>query len=276
MSPRVAAIQFEAGPDADPAANRDRAMDVVRETAADADVACLPEYFATPYFPAEQDPEAFDLAVREDSAFVDAIRETAADVETAIIAPVFEEGYPGGRYYNTALVIDADGDLVGKYRKLHPFQRPRYHETYYFAPGDLGAPVFDVGGLTVGLMICYDRHFPEIARVEALRGADVVFVPTCSFGEENRDAVWVKELTGIAVSNSVYVVGINRAGTEGGQSHFGASVVVDPTGEELGRLGTDPGTLTAEVSPSLVTNVRNRTKHLNDVRAELLPDLDAL
>jgi len=276
MSPHVAAVQFEAGPDADPEENRDRAMDVLRETAADADVACLPEYFATPYFPAEQDPDAFDLAVTADGAFVDEIRETAAEIDTAVIAPIFEEGLPGGRYYNTALVIDADGDLVGKYRKLHPFQRPGYNETFYFSPGDLGAPVFDVGGLTIGLMICYDRHFPEIARVEALRGADVVFVPTCSFGEENRDAVWVSELTGIAVANSVYVVGVNRAGTEGDQTHFGASTVVDPTGEALGTLGADPDTLTADVSPATVTNVRNRTKHLNDIRAELLPDLDAL
>lgn len=276
MSPQVAAVQFEAGPDSDPDANLDRAMSVLRETAAEADVACLPEYFATRYFPAEQDPEQFELAVSEESAFVDRIRETAADIETAVVAPIFEEGMPGGRYYNTALVVDADGDIAGKYRKLHPFHRPGYNETYYFSPGDLGAPVFDVGGLTLGIMICYDRHFPEIARVEALRGADVVFVPTCSFGEENRDEVWVKELTGIAVANSTYVVGVNRAGTEGGQTHFGASTVVGPSGEELDTLGTDPDTLTAEVSPSTVTNVRNRTKHLNDIRRELLPDFDSV
>lgn len=276
MSPHIAAVQFEASPDAEPDANLDRAMDVLRETTADADVACLPEYFATPYFPAEQDPEGFDLAVSEDSAFVDRIRETAADIDTAVIAPIFEEGLPGGRYYNTALVVDADGDLAGKYRKLHPFQRPGYNETYYFSPGDLGAPVFDVGGLTIGIMICYDRHFPEIARVEALRGAEVVFVPTCSFGEENRDAVWVKELTGIAVANSTYVVGVNRAGTEGGQTHFGASTVIDPTGEEIDTLDADPDTLITEVSTSTVTDVRNRTKHLNDIRSELLADFDSL
>ncbi|WP_336001879.1 carbon-nitrogen hydrolase family protein [Halorientalis halophila] len=276
MSPNVAAVQFEAGPDDSPEENLERAMDVLAETAAEADVACLPEYFATPYFPAEQDPENFDLAVRDDGDFVARIRETAADLDTAVVAPVFEEGYPGGRYYNTALIVDSDGELAGKYRKLHPFQRPGYNETYYFSPGDLGAPVFDVGGLTIGVMICFDRHFPEIARVQALRGADVVFVPTCSFGEENRDAVWVKELTGIAVSNSVYVVGVNRAGTEGGQTHFGASTVIDPSGEERGTLDADPDTLSAEVSPSTVTNVRNTTKHLNDIRAELLPDLDSL
>ncbi|QLD89140.1 carbon-nitrogen hydrolase family protein [Natronomonas salina] len=276
MTPKVAAIQFEAGPDATPAANLDRGMDIIRETAADVDIACLPEYFATPYFPAEQKPENFDLAVRDDSKFVDQIRKTAAETNTAVIAPVFEEGYPGGRYYNTALIINANGDLAGKYRKLHPFQRPGYNETYYFSAGDLGAPVFDIGDLTVGVMICFDRHFPEIARVQALRGADVVFVPTCSFGEENRDEVWVKELTGIAVSNSIYVVGVNRAGTEDGQLHFGASTVIDPRGEELATLGNDPNTLVTEVSPSIVTNVRRTTKHLNDIRKELLPDLESL
>lgn len=276
MSPTVAAVQLEAGPDASPTENLERAMDELRETATDADVACLPEYFATPYFPAEQKPENFDLAVRDDGAFVDQIRKTASDIDTAIIAPVFEEGYPGGRYYNTALIVDSGGELEGKYRKLHPFQRPRYNETYYFSAGDLGAPVFDVGDLTIGVMICFDRHFPEIARVQALRGADVVFVPTCSFGEENRDEVWVKELTGIAVSNSTYVVGVNRAGTEGGQTHFGASTVIDPRGEELGTLGTEPETLVSEVSPSTVTTVRRTTKHLNDIRSELLPDLESL
>lgn len=272
----VAAVQFEAGPDAGAEENLERAMATLRETAADADVACLPEYFATPYFPAEQDSDAFSLAVREESAFVDTICDTAAEIGTAVVAPVFEEAHPGGRYYNTALVVDGDGELAGKYRKLHPFQRPGYNEAYYFAPGDLGAPVFSLGELTIGVMICYDRHFPEIARVQALRGADVVFVPTCSFGEENRDAVWVKELTGIAVSNSVYVVGVNRAGVERGNTHFGASTVIDPTGRELGTLGSDPDTLSVDVDPQHVTAVRRTTKHLNDVRAELLPDLDRL
>jgi N-carbamoylputrescine amidase len=276
MTADVVAIQFEVGPNASPEENLARAMGRVRDVAADAAVACLPEYFATPYFPAEQDPDRFDLAVREDGDFVDRIRETAAAIETAVVAPVFEHGYPGGRYYNTALVVGRDGTLRGKYRKLHPFQRPGYNEQYYFAPGDHGAPVFDVGGLTVGIMLCYDRHFPEIARVLALRGAEVVFVPTCSFGEENRDAVWVKELTGIAVANSTYVVGINRAGTEDGKRHFGASTVIDPTGAELATLGPDPGAVREPIDPGLVSEVRHTTKHLNDIREELLPDLDRL
>ena len=276
MSSDIVAIQFEAGPDAAPEANLTRAMEQVREVAGDAAIACLPEYFATPYFPAEQDPEQFDLAVRDDSEFVHRVRETAADTDTAIIAPVFEEASPGGRYYNTALVVGANGDIRGKYRKLHPFQRPGYNEQYYFAPGDLGAPVFDVGDLTVGIMLCYDRHFPELARVLALRGADVLFVPTCSFGEENRDEVWVKELTGLAVANSAYVVGVNRAGRENGMNHFGASTAIDPSGEELQTLDTEPGELSVSIDPATVSEVRHTTKHLNDIREELLPDLDRL
>lgn len=271
---RVAAVQLEARPDATPTSNLDRAMAALRDTAADANLACLPEYFATPYFPAEIDDESFDLAVPADGEFVDTIRETAAAIGTAVIAPIFELAQPGGRYYNTALVVDGDGELVGKYRKLHVFHRPGYNETYYFAPGDLGAPVFEVGGLTVGIMICYDRHFPEIARVQALRGADVVFIPTCSFGEENRKAVWTKELTGIAVANSVYVVGVNRAGSEQGKTHFGRSAVIDPSGGEVDALGADPETLVADLDPSVVTDVRRTTMHLNDVRSELLPDFE--
>lgn len=276
MTGQIAAVQFEAGPESTPMENLERAMAVLREEADEASIACLPEYFATPYFPSEQDPDQFDLAVRDDSPFVERIQETAADIETAIIAPIFEEGYPNSRYYNTALVIDSSGELRGKYRKLHPFQRPGYNEQYYFAPGDLGVPVFDVGGVTAGIMICYDRHFPEIARVLALRGADAVFVPTCSFGEEKRDAVWVKELTGIAVSNSLYVIGINRAGSEKGQTHFGSSTVIGPQGEEIETLGREPGTVHATVDTSFVTDVRRRTKHLNDIREELLPDFESL
>lgn len=273
---RIVAVQFEAGPEATPEENLTRAIETLHSTAADADVACLPEYFTTSYFPAEQDPDAFDLAVSTDDPFVERIRTTAAEINTALIVPIFEVGDPGGRYYNTALIVNEQGDLTGKYRKLHPFQRPGYHETYYFAPGNLGAPVFEISDVTVGTMICYDRHFPEIARIQALRGADVVFVPTCSFGEENRDAVWVKELTGIAVANSVYVVGVNRAGTERGKQHFGATTVIDPTGEELETLGTDPDTLTMEIDPATVSEIRRTTKHLNDIREELLPDIERL
>lgn len=273
---RVTTIQFEAGPESSIEANVERAMDVVRDVAPETDVACLPEYFSTDYFPAEQDADDFELAQPVDGQLVTAARETAAETDTALVIPFFELAEPGGRYYNAAAVVARDGSLVGTYRKLHPFQRRGYNETYYFAPGNTGVPVFDVAGLTVAIMICYDRHFPEMARVAALRGADLVFVPTCSFGEENRDQVWQAELTGIAVANSLYVAGVNRAGTEHGNQHFGGSAVVDPSGADLGALGPEPGTLTAEVDPAVVAEVRQTTKHLNDVREELLPDMDKL
>lgn len=276
MTPTIAAVQFEAGPDQSLDANLDRALATIREEAGDAAIACLPEYFSTPYFPAEQDPANFDLAVPVDGEFVDRVRDAAADTDTAIVAPFFEEGYPGGRYYNAAVVVDADGAVRGTYRKLHPFQRPGYNEQYYFAPGDHGAPVFEAGGLTVGIMLCYDRHFPELARVLALRGAEVIFVPTCSFGEENRETVWIHELTGLAVATSTYVVGVNRAGDEDGKTHFGTSTVVDPTGATVGTLDAGPDVLLASVDPDHVADVRSRTKHLNDVRDELLPDMDRL
>lgn len=273
---RVTAIQFEAGPDATVEANVERAMNEVRGVADETDLACLPEYFATDYFPAEQDPDDFELAQPVDGPLVTAAQETAAETDTALVVPFFELAEPGGRYYNTAAVIARDGTLAGTYRKLHPFQRPGYNETYYFAPGNTGVPVFEVAGLTVALLICYDRHFPEIARVAALRGADLVFVPTCSFGEENRDQVWQAELTGIAVANSLYVVGVNRAGSERGNQHFGGSAAVDPSGADLGALGPEPGALMTEIDPATVSEIRQTTKHLNDVREELLPDMKRL
>ena len=276
MAVDIAAIQFEAGPDASVEANLSRAMEQVRSLDDAVKIACFPEYFATPYFPAKQDSAAFELAEPDDGEFVATIREGAEATGTAIVAPFFERGMDGGRYYNTALVADATGAVAGKYRKLHPFQRPGYNEEFYFSPGDLGAPVFDLGNITVGVMICYDRHFPELARVLALRGADLIFVPTCSFGEENRDEVWVKELTGIAVANSVYVVGVNRAGTEGGERHFGGTTLIAPDGEEIRTLSAEPGVLRCEVDPGVVMETRRTTKHLNDIRNELLPRLDRL
>jgi predicted amidohydrolase len=276
MSMHIAAIQFEVGSEALIDENLERAMEQVRRLEEGVDVACFPEYFTTSYFPAEQDPAAFELAESDDGKLIEIVRQTARETETALIAPFFERGHEGDRYYNAAIVVGRNGDVVGKYRKLHPFQRPGYNESFYFAPGDLGAPVFDLGQITAGVMICYDRHFPEIARVQALRGADVVFVPTCSFGEENRDEVWVKELTGIAVANSVFVVGVNRAGEEKGMRHFGGTTLIAPDGEEIKTLSTQPDVISRQIDPDQVTETRRKTKHLNDIRDELLPDLERL
>lgn len=276
MTSRLAAIQLRAEPNATLEENVERAMQSVDQIGSGADLVVLPEYFSTSYFPSDQDPDDFNLALEENDPVLRIVKRTAAESETAVVAPLFEKGMAGGRYYNTAFVIDRRGTQVGKYRKLHPFQRPGYNERYYFAPGNLGVPVFDVAGIKFGIMLCYDRHFPEIARVAALRGAEAMLVPTCSFGEENRDRVWLKELTGIAVANSLYVLGVNRAGSDGGKTHFGATTAVDPRGNELNTLDADPGKLLVDIDPSLVEEVRRTTKHLNDVREELLPDLDSL
>ena len=184
---------------------------------------CLHELSTTIYFCFRDDPEFRELAESEHGELVSRVREAARKHGVAVIFPFYERD-PAGRLFNTAVVIDAAGQLIGKYRKMSipailktvgSTETPA-DEQYYFTPGDLGFPVFRVAGLTIGILICYDRHFPEAARVLGLRGADIVFVPTATYRDWIR-RVWEAELIGHAIANNYYVAGVNRVGTEFGR-----------------------------------------------------------
>lgn len=241
---RVALAQFRGNRDR--AANLEKILRFGREAAeSGADIICYPELATTMYFCHEERDSYKEWAEPERSEVVDQVAGLARETTTTIVLPFYERS--GESQYNTALVLGTDGEIIGKYRKssiprMRRSPRPSdstSNEQYYFAPGDLGFPVFETAaGIRIGLLICYDRHFPEAARVLALRGADLILVPSATYRSFIQD-VWEIELRAHAIANSVYVGGVNKVGVDvdGAESrpHFGGSLYIDPRGNVLER-----------------------------------------
>src|SRR5688572_4092877 len=239
----IAGVQFAGN--ADKEINVRTAILMVREAAdRGARIICLPELFSTIYFCVETRREYFDWAEPIPGPTIDRMSDVARETGTVVIAPIFERA-PDGRYFNTATVIGPDGELIGKYRKSSiPLMdtaqstEPRGNEKFYFTPGDLGFPTFATPFARIGILICYDRHFPEAARVLGLGGAEIVFVPTAT--TRMTRYLWDLELRAHAVANAYYVCGVNKVGIDVGGSarnHFGNSMVIDPRGEILAQAG---------------------------------------
>src|SRR6266567_1961591 len=198
---------------ADPDANVKKAVAKIAEAAAaGAHLVCLPELFRSQYFAQREDPELFDLAEPVPGPSTEALGKAAKQAGVVVIAPVFERRAPG-LYHNSAAVIDADGSLVGLYRKMHIPDDPAYYEKFYFAPGDLGFRVFDTRIGRIGTLVCWDQWYPEAARLTALQGAHILFYPTAigwhpqekaEFGAAQADA-WETVQRGHAIANGVYV-----------------------------------------------------------------------
>lgn len=208
-------------------------------------VVCLPELSTSIYFCYEASHRHFDLAEPIPGPSTEEVGAVARRRGVSVVFPLFER-VAEGQYYNSAAVISSTGAVIGKYRKHSiPLSVARdgqitANEKMYFQPGDLGFPVFRVPeGLTLGILICYDRHFPEAARIIGLGGADVLFVPTNTWRAPMKD-IWELELRAHAVANVYYVCGVNKVGRdEGGSPHpfFGTSLVVDPGGRVMARAG---------------------------------------
>jgi N-carbamoylputrescine amidase len=227
----------------DAVSNVRRASQLVREAhARGAQVVLLPELFATPYFPREIDRGFFALAhtVAEDPA-VRAMSALAAELSVVIPVSFFERD--GDAFYNSVAVLDADGQMLGVYRKTHIPDGAGYEEKFYFQPGDTGFRVFSSRYAALGVGICWDQWFPECARCMTLLGADVLLYPTAIGSEPiaKRDtaAPWRRAMLGHAVSNTIHVAAANRVGNEGGQIFYGTSFVSDPFGEILAELDRD-------------------------------------
>src|SRR5438105_3871832 len=164
--------------EAEPEANVEKAVRFIHKAAkAEAQVICLPELFRTPYFCQRQSPEVFDLAEPINGPTSKRLAEAARDTGTVVVGSLFERRGPGV-YHNTAVVFDADGTLLGLYRKMHIPDDPLYYEKYYFTPGDLGFKTFDTRFGRIGVLVCWDQWFPEAARLTALQGADLLVYPT--------------------------------------------------------------------------------------------------
>lgn len=209
-----------------------------------AKIVCLQELFRSRYFCQSENPRNFKLAESIPGPSTEALGVLAKEKEIVVVASLFERR-SAGIYHNTAVVIDADGSIAGKYRKMHIPDDPLYYEKFYFTPGDLGFPSFRTRYAKIAVLICWDQWFPEAARLAALSGAQILFYPTAigwipneprKAAQNQRDA-WELIQRSHAVANGVYIASVNRVGREGKLKFWGRSFVAGPFGEIVARAG---------------------------------------
>jgi N-carbamoylputrescine amidase len=253
-------------------------------------IICLQELFNAPYFCKVTDAERFDLAEAIPGPTVERMQRLAAELEVVIIVPIFERR-GAGVYHNSAAVVDADGSILGTYRKMHIPDDPLYHEKYYFTPGEIyqhdeskpasGFRVFRTRYATIGVLICWDQWYPEAARITSLMGAEILFYPTAigwhpkekeEWGAAQADA-WRTAQRAHAIANGVYVAAVNRVGFEpepgtDGIEFFGHSFICDPFGRTIVEAGSEPAILTATCDPALIEYTRRNWPFLRDRRID--------
>jgi N-carbamoylputrescine amidase len=287
----VGLIQESVG--ADVSANVDRAIQRVGEAAErGAQIVCLQELFNAPYFCKSQRAERFDLAEPIPGPTITRLQDAARSLGIVIIVPIFER-QAAGVYRNSAAVVDADGEMLGVYRKMHIPDDPLFNEKYYFTPGDShlshegahrgssGFRVWKTRFATIGVLICWDQWYPEAARITSLLGADILFYPTAigwhpaekaETGEAQVQA-WQTAQRAHGIANGVYVAAVNRVGHEDepgteGLEFFGHSFVSDPFGRVISEAGTDPEVLVASCDPKIIEETRRNWPFLRDRRID--------
>jgi N-carbamoylputrescine amidase len=278
---------------ADAAATVDRAEARIREAKSrGAQIICLQELFNAPYFCKAEKCERFDLAEPIPGPTVQRMQALAKELEIVLIVPIFER-QAAGVYRNSAAIVDADGSLLGVYRKMHIPDDPLFYEKYYFTPGDShvqqngdhkgagGFRVWKTRYADIGVLICWDQWYPEAARINALLGAEILFYPTAigwhpsekaEFGEAQVDA-WRTAQRAHAIANGIFVASPNRVGHEDeegtdGIEFFGHSFISDPFGRILTEAGTDPAVLVAECNRGLIEETRRNWPFLRDRRID--------
>jgi N-carbamoylputrescine amidase len=275
----VAAIQCPLG--GSPAENRSRVASAVVEAASrGAQIVLPPELFDGPYFCRAERGDLFDLAhPAEGNPTIAAFQDVARQAGVVIPVSFFERA--GQSFYNSVAVVDADGTVLGVYRKSHIPAGPGYEEKFYFRPGDTGFKVWDTRFGRIGVGICWDQWFPECARAMTLLGAEVLLYPTAIGSEphepdlDTRDP-WQRAMIGHAVSNIVPVVAANRVGTEGGQTFYGSSFIADHRGDKVAELGrTESGVIAHAFDRDELRRMRAAWGFFRDRRPELYGSLVA-
>lgn len=245
-----------------------------------AEIVCLQELFRSQYFCQKQDTAAFDLAEPIPGPSTLALGEAARQHEVVVVGSLFERR-DAGVYHNTAVVLDADGSLLGTYRKMHIPDDPLYFEKYYFTPGDQGYRCFDTRFGRIGVLVCWDQWYPEGARLTALQGAKLLVYPTAigwhpaeraQYGAAQHDA-WRTIQRAHAIANGVYVAAVNRVGHEGppagGLEFWGGSFVSDPFGTILEEASHDREEIVvAECDLTHLETVRRNWPFLRDRRID--------
>jgi N-carbamoylputrescine amidase len=254
----------------------------IREAARDgAKIICTQELFLTPYFCKREDPELFKLAETIPGPTTEHFQSLARELGVVLIASLFEKRAPG-IYHNTAVIIDADGTFLGRYRKMHIPDDPAYYEKYYFTPGDLGYRTWQTKFGKIGVLICWDQWYPEAARLTALSGAEILFYPTAigwHLHEKSRYGVaqhtaWETVQRGHAVANGCYVCAVNRIGLEEQSEFWGQSFVANPHGLLIARAGSDrEENLIVPLDLSYLDDVRVNWPFFRDRRIDSFADL---
>ena len=275
---RIGLIQMACS--TDPAENLSKAAWRIREAAGKgAQIVCVQELFRSQYFCREENAGLFDLAEPIPGSTTECFSDLARDLNVAIVGSVFERR-AAGVYHNTAVVIDAGGEFLGAYRKMHIPDDPLYFEKYYFTPGDLGFRCFNTKFARIAPLVCWDQWYPEAARLAALGGAQVLFYPTAigwhpsekaEHGAAQRDA-WRTIQRAHAIANGIYVAAVNRVGYEGPPGHglefWGASFVADPFGRVMAEAAEAEETLIVECDPRRIEEVRRNWPFLRDRRID--------
>ncbi|MDH7501705.1 MAG: carbon-nitrogen hydrolase [Verrucomicrobiota bacterium] len=266
----------------DPAENLAQTLAAAREAArAGAQIICTQELFKTQYFCQSEDVRNFKLAEPIPGPTTEAFQKLARQRRVAMIVSLFERRAQG-LYHNTAAVIDADGTIVGLYRKMHIPDDPLYYEKFYFAPGDLGFRAFQTRYCKVGVLICWDQWFPEAARLTAMEGAQILFYPTAigwhpaekaKSGTAQLEA-WRTIQRAHAIANGIPVAAINRVGLENpvggdGIEFWGSSFIAGPFGEVLAEAtDSDEETLIATIDLESIETIRTHWPFLRDRRID--------
>jgi len=276
---KIGLVQTKCSSDAE--ANLQRAIAGIREAASKgAEIVCLQELFRSQYFCREENAELFNLAETIPGPSTEALGSVAKSLGVSVVASLFEKR-AHGLYHNTAAVIDADGGLLGIYRKMHIPDDPLYYEKFYFTPGDLGFLNFETRFSRIGVLVCWDQWYPEGARLTSLQGANVLFYPTAigwhpaekaQYGEAQLDA-WRTMQRAHAISNGIYVAAVNRTGYEGtpesGLEFWGNSFVADPFGRVIAQAPTsEEHVLVTECDPKLMDEVRRNWPFFRDRRID--------
>ncbi len=289
---RVAVTQMACGPD--PARNRARQVALLEKAAKDGGrILCTQELFASQYFCQSEDHAHFALAETIPGPSTDALAKVAKKHGAVVVASLFERR-AAGLYHNTAAVIDADGSLMGVYRKMHIPDDPLYYEKFYFTPGDTGFRAWKTRHATIGVLVCWDQWFPEGARLTAMQGAEILFYPTAigwhpaekkKYGRAQHES-WEIVQRSHAVANGCYVCAPNRIGLEkvrgangrpvnpDGIEFWGQSFIAGPDGQVIAKASVDrEEILAADLDPQRVETFRTHWPFLRDRRVDAYGDL---
>jgi N-carbamoylputrescine amidase len=279
---KVGLIQMACGEDAE--ANMKTADQGIRQAAGQgAQIICLQELFRTPYFCQTEDSENFKRAEEIPGPSTQSMSQLAAELEVVLILPLFEKRSTG-IYHNTAVVLDADGSIAGRYRKMHIPDDPGFQEKFYFTPGDTGFQTISTRFGKIGVLICWDQWFPEAARLTTLSGAQILFYPTAigyqAFDEavaQKQAQAWQTIQKSHSIANGVFTVAVNRVGQEGNVTFWGKSFVSDPFGEILVEASAkEPEVLIVDCDLGLIEETRQGWPFLRDRRVDAYQNLTRL